>query len=879
MRLLITVIALAAACGALPATAGARAKPHAVVKSVSAQGPAAPGDEVTARVTIGRSAKGKVGAVKVGLALASGMAPKGGLPLIGKPVTVRMNKARKVKLTLSGVIPGSAPAQAMRLFACIDVTGAVKKGAPRGRCATAPLQITTASAGGKIDAAVAAGKLDAATATLYRVYAIAGDKRLPAEYRGPLGDESTHSIISAAAEAFPTLPASVQRNLFPFFVPPAAARSAWGSPAPKKPKKKAKRSQLQGPVNCNGFSSLEQESDFDGLYAGTWAGIPASDGNSVVHYVQWRPLRQSQDPAEVAAYARIAGEMTASGREAAQRFANAMPRIWDKLTHEFGPPQSDAGVACYNGGDGRFDVYVDGTGIIAANNWDASSVSLPYPQVGIFCTNRPAFVLIKRYEDEWTLAHEFMHALQFAHKYKSCAEPIKFWDEGGADWAANFVYPDSQREQTRAPHNYLITDPLGWAPINSSYGYWPFWLMLERNGGGTGTLRSIFAAMENDQAVVAVDKAIPGGWAQQLPALLIALWNQDPIGKPGFPLNQSFKDWDHWNGTPEVPGKQDLALGGQHEATIQIKTDEHSGQFPLTLGTIQQITISDDKVKEIRFKNGGFGHGVHVDAALHMADDSWKLADWSKESTTLCRDNQDENVKDLIVFSTGVDRSQAFQAAHELRGKDECTPPKYRIDEITYTDSLAATGLLPVASCTPSATQTNHTTLGYPGIDDGPGGGMSPEFPDGHREGLLHAIGTLSKGATFNGCQINQDGTDYIPCVVNSSGTEPYLVEAELNLPPGDDTPARVTWRPRPPRVGDVPPVIGLCIQFGADPTGLPDPVISSEPRSKFFDPGPQTISVDIPLTVPAVNGMLSSHAHYAIKFTRINEDGTPYTG
>jgi hypothetical protein len=882
MRRLTTFLVIALACGALPATGAARAKPHAVVSAVTAQGPAAPGDEVSARVTVGRSGKGKVGSVKLGLALAPGQSPKGGMLLVGKAIAVKLGKARNVKLTLSGVIPATAPVGATRLFACIDVAKAVAKGPARGRCkvARSPLQITTATAGGKIDAAVAAGKLDAATATLYRVYALAGDPRLPAEFRGPLGDASPHGILTAAAESFPALPAAVQRNLFPFFTPPAARGSAWGSPVPKKKKKKkkAKRSQ-EGPVNCSGFSALEGESDHDGLYAGQWVGIPTSDGNALVHYIKWHSTIPSRDPADVAAYTRISNEMTDIGREPAQRFANAMPEIWQKLTHEFGPPQSDAGVGCYNGGDGRFDVYVDIGGIVRGTNPDASSLTLPYPQVAAFCTNRPSFVLMKQYEDEWTLAHEFMHALQFAHKYKSCGEPIAFWDEGGADWAANFVYPNNKRAQTRAPHNNLLGDPLGYAPGNSSYGWWPFWRMIEKTSG-VGVLNSIFSAMENDQAVAAVDNAIPGGFKAQLPAFLIALWNQDPIGKSGFPVSQSFKDWDNWSGVPPVPGKQDLALGGQHEATIKIETDSHSGELPLVLGTIQQVTISDDKVKEIRFKNGGFGHGVHVDAALHMADDTWKLADWSKESTTLCRDNKDEDVRDLIVFSTGVDRSQAFQATHELRGKDECTPPKYRIDEITYSDNLAVTDFAAIGSCHPSTTQTNRTTLGFPGIADDPGGAMSPELPDGHREGLLHAMGTLSKAANFSGCQYNDTATDWVSCGLQLSGEEPYLVEAELKLPAGEnDPPAQVTWRPRQPIVGDVNPVISVCVPFSTQPGVVPDPIVTSEPRNKFFDAGQQQISVDAPATVTTTNGTISSLAHYAIKFTRINDDGTPYGG
>ena len=856
------------------ATARPRVEFSAVTTSARAL---APGDTLVARVTLERSGRGRVASPKVGLVLAAGRRPRGGILLKGRPTAVRLGR-RGGAAEVRGRVPSTVAAgRVLRVLACIDPRRAVARG---GTCRAARrrVRITTTSAASTIDAAVAAGRLDRATATLYRLYLLAGDPRLPARYAGATADQSDHNPILQAAAAFPSLPAKIKRKVVPFFVPPAGRGSAW-SPETRGGRAAAR----ERPGSCQGFSQLDSQVAFrfENL-TGQWKSVPGADGHSLVHYLDWSVAGPDPYGRDLAYAEGLAAERTARGRNAAQRFAAAMGKIWPKLTGQFGPPQSDANVACYNGGNGRFDVYVDTGGTINANNQAATALTLPYPGPGVWCTNRPAFTVIAPYEDTFTLAHEFMHALQFAHRYKSCAEPIGFWDEGVANWAGNFVYPDAQREHN-ATHGLLLRHPLGTSPasLTSGYEWWPLWMVLHRRHG-TSALKAVFAAMASDRAIDAANKGMPGGWAEQLPKLLIQLWNQEPIGAQGFPINESFEVWDKWNGAPGVPQELRLELGGNAEVTLSLPSDPDAAASPLSFGTIQEVAIPDDNVRGIVFRNRGFQQGVHVDAALHMADGSWKLANWTnQQETTLCRDKDEEDVRELIVFSSSVSTTRASAPTHELVGRSECEPPRYKIDSIVYDDQLRLDGQASIDQCqNPSTDQTNTSTLGGP-VADEPGGALSPPHSDGRRTGLMHALITINEAITYHGCRVAENGGNYVNCDAQAQGNEPSSIFVELLVPPGDAQ-AQITWRPRYSKLGQFyPPPGDPCSGFGGGAQVFPATTTTSVPRNVLFDPGTQTISIELSGSAPNEegDGTVHSTARYGITFHRINEDGTAYTG
>jgi len=200
--------------------------------------------------------------------------------------------------------------------------------------------------------------------------------------------------------------------------------------------------------------------------------------------------------------------------------------------------------------------------------------------------------------------------------------------------------------------------------------------------------------------------------------------------------------------------------------------------------------------------------------------------------------------------------------------------PFYKVTGVGYNDHLTASGFPDAGSCRFSATQNNMTTFAASGqtID----GGLSPSA-DGSMSGFLHGAGTTDAYAEFAGCQFS--GGQWTPYTLTGTGTGPFDLDVDIALPPGD-APARITWHQRPLIVGDVDvPPLSQCVVHGLN-GGLPDPVTTSAPREQFLEPGPHTITLDAPATVPGIGvGTLASTAHYALTFARVNEDGSPYTG
>src|SRR6202008_4747305 len=94
----------------------------------------------------------------------------------------------------------------------------------------------------------------------------------------------------------------------------------------------------------------------------------------------------------------------------------------------------------------------------------------------------------------------------------------------------------------------------------------------------------------------------------------------------GFPFTA---DYATWNVDPEPPWLPlqplPLALGGLHLKTVKLDTGNLVGGklYGLSFGQRRYThpTVTDAKVRELRWKNAFFGKpGVDVQAYLHLAD-------------------------------------------------------------------------------------------------------------------------------------------------------------------------------------------------------------------------------------------------------------------
>jgi len=202
--------------------------------------------------------------------------------------------------------------------------------------------------------------------------------------------------------------------------------------------------------------------------------------------------------------------------------------------------------------------------------------------------------------------------------------------------------------------------------------------------------------------------------------------------------------------------------------------------------------------------------------------------------------------------------------------------PIFKAVGMAYTDRMSANNIFSYLGCTYSSSQNNTTTFKDSGA--AADGSVGPHL-DGTLRGFLSAKGELGKYAEFRGCKWNDTASARVSCTVTGTGTELFFLAVEIELPPGDG-PARVTWRPRAPDIGDVPPTISECEPFPVRALP-PDPVTTHVPRNVFFDAGTHSIGVDVPATVPGMGGVgtIISNAHYELTFKRVNEDGSPYAG
>jgi hypothetical protein len=599
------------------------------------------------RISVSAKVRGTGKRALIGLVLGNPAgSAKGGVAL-GKGVKVSQRGTKRV--LVRGLVPKTVPTgQLHMLLVCVNPAAAV-----RGRSAcrkAARIATSGRSTEERIAGAEQAGRLAKSSGLVMTLRTLRPDKRVPRELRGDQeGPSGEQAPIMNAAIAFGGLSGAKQTQVFPFFVPPRGQGSAWSSHRHAAPAALAT-------IDCKGYGKLDGS-------VNDWRGVPTSDNNAIVWYAyrtnpQWKQIE-------------------AEDRAAAYRYARELPKIWKKLSTEFGPPKSDAAEPCFHGPDGRLDVYVDDSVVWSEAGYSsgALAVTVPYPRSGSFCTDRPAWIAMKNDQPNWALAHEFMHAIQFAHRYASCG-PAAWWDEGGATWAGDFVYPDDNYEQKHFPD--LVTKPLELQLPFTSYWAWPFWMMAERTQG-VGVLRKVFANLRSMQAVPAVDAALTGGYAEQIPRFFLHVWNQSPVGDSGFTISKSFKSWDKWNVTPAVPDAVTLDLNAGNERTINL-TIQRQGGFPgLSVGAYHWVKIPNPAVKELRFTNDLVGKpGAHVDALLHLADGSWKLADWtSRKTVTLCRDRASENAKELIIVSTNTKPTALGVFTHELRAHPACARPPF----------------------------------------------------------------------------------------------------------------------------------------------------------------------------------------------------------
>ena len=511
-----------------------------------------------------------------------------------------------------------------------------------------------------IDQALAKGEINAETALIYRVLATFGDTRLPAAYKGDDSGVFETTALNEALAQFDSLSSAAQNTLTPFLLRPASIGS-WADPS-------LSRSAIPAAIPSKARM------------------VPmAADGG-----VNFRPACKGELGGWLfvsGAHAKIWYQSDIAGqKEKAVTVANAIEQaIWPNLIGgmKFNPPLDDNifFTEC-DGGDPHLDVY-----LVSNVNFRGLAVSL-----GGTLHQAPVFIMLNTAQltDDKQLsggmAHEFMHAIQWAYEMKSTHESYGWLLDAMANWAIDHVYGKTiQVEQdyadcfTSTP-SFSLDDRRKvscghWSNnIERDYGAYLFFQFIARTAGAD----KVKLALENTQTMAtsleAVDAAITGGFKEQWWKFAKTLWNQAPIDTQ----SNSFKQWDDLKETP----KQRDIDGDLHGAPEALYDDFYIDQDNLS-SRYYHFTFSDPNTRSILFYNGFFdqikaGKAIRILAIWQDAAGAWQEEDWTNyKFVGLCRDLKSQRVKDLTIIVANGEKEHggkvtATNAPHLLRNNVGC---------------------------------------------------------------------------------------------------------------------------------------------------------------------------------------------------------------
>src|SRR4051794_25566926 len=484
LLLLLVTALLVATATALPSRAEAR---NLTVKSVSAVRSATAGLTTPVEAAVRRS--GRTPAAAVAFYLSADARHDAGDARLGGTGRVRRGGSRAVRGTPAARVPPARAIGEYGLIAGVDTPRRVRERNGRDTCraAKASLKVTATPVGTRelVAADVAAGKITPQQGLVYRVLALFGDPRLPAKYAGDTA-EPEDGVLREVVSKWPSLSRGQRAELQPFFTPPAAKRS-WAS-------RRASASSAAAPDPAAAPKPICASRQLEGK---EWRSI-AKEGGHV--RVWWQESDEKK-----------------FGPRARHLVTEIENEMWPKLLAVMGrEPISDGGQDCFHGIDGKLDLYL-------TNVSGARGLTVSYPPS---CSGTASFIVFDNRGSiplRWEIAHELMHAFQYAYSVKGPCETYNNWDEAVATWAADYVYPKDDWE-----HGFktLLRDP-DFTLEEVSYDGWVFPYAMEQLHGSS-TIRAIYEASESHGVLEAIDAGVPGGLKQAWPEFARLGWNQDP---------------------------------------------------------------------------------------------------------------------------------------------------------------------------------------------------------------------------------------------------------------------------------------------------------------------------------------------------------------
>lgn len=710
MPVIAVVVGISLAAAWLPAAAWARG-PHPDVRPTSVSSPAwaDPANPLPTSITIVND--GTAAAAKSVLHLYFSADKKLGASdrrFQGSATVPALRVGRKVIVRPALRLPTNARLGQFWLLAC-----------DQGHCVASGQRVhvtaTPKTSGDLIAAALAAHKIGAGTALIDNVYAALGDKRLPAAYRGDDPPLFGDMALAVAADKWSTLSARQRAALSPLLQGPSGPRRYTAAAAAAGPHPAASACPHTGPTGM-------KHVDSPGGKIRIWypaSGVP-----------------------------RVAA--------AAPQIAREAGTIWNRFAKLMGrEPPSDADFCGFNGGDGHFDIY------LVDNDLDGfvKGYAITTNYKGHHQTGGPSFTVFNCWADDppdgWELAHELFHAFQFAYAHAAELASYQGFDEGSANWAANYMYPLADREHTDDEMLTYPDSPSDTFP-NNSFGYelWVFDYFLTHRYGDN-LIPQIYDQFQHEDELTALNSVMPGGFEARLPEFTRYGWNQAPV-KDGF------RSWDRLDAVPSVAYQQpvqprNLELGDLESRTLNLPDK----LAPLTR-SYTSLHVDDQHIRDLRFTNTVKGiQGASVQAFVKLADGSWKTQDWTNKKTVdFCRDEgPDQDVTDLVVMYANAryQDTKALNPAKQptLELRNNCDH-YYRVTSVTgsYHEEISVPDTAHSYPCTDSGTEDFSLTVnssGHLGATDGSytPHGLGEVYVPAQLTGSRHYQQTCTGGSVF----------------------------------------------------------------------------------------------------------------------------------
>jgi hypothetical protein len=655
--------------------AAVQAKPSGLsVRTVSAVPRTSPGEQLPVDVRVKKSGRVRPAAVSFYLS-ADAVRDKGDVRHAGGA------KTRGGRVTAAPRIPAAQQPGSYHLFACI---------ATSCRAAKRKLDVTPSPVGSAdlIGAAVAAKKLTPQLGLYYRALAAFGDARLPAEYAGDAG-KTDHAVVRELLAQWPTLAPAQQAVLNPYFTPPPARRGH-----------AARAAAAAGAPRCD--SQMEAT-----VKSRNWRSMALPGG----HVRVWWPL--SMD--------------ATIGPRARSFVAEIENRMWPRLVGLLGrEPMLDGGLRCYHGVDGKLDIYMSALGA------RTEALTIAYPPN---CTATPTFIVFNIFHTlptNWSVAHELFHAFQFSYRYKGDCKSYANWDEAAATWAANYLYPNDDREH--GFRNFLEFTHVSLADVD--YDGWVFpYAMTQLHG--VGLMKAVYDQTEVQPGPLqAIDAAVPGGFKDSWPEFARVAWNQDPV-------ETSFKQWDRFDARPaEDPWPFGRTILPWHVGNGESGQTEVDVDIPVKpLSRVYRAIKLDPDVRMVQAVTP-YNTNLHVDAIMKLADGTEQTEDWEKRrGAVICPESPSQRLESLVLIASNTSMDTAIPADPKIKVVASNIGCASYTGTVTGTEHVHATNV----DTTESWTAHDLVFKRHPYSADSPGVSFD----------LVGGSVTWSISGTNQGCQIN----------------------------------------------------------------------------------------------------------------------------